>query len=89
MLHIGHQKILRAVVARARESGALAAVLTFDPHPLKVVRPQDSPPLLMTTHQRLAAFEDLSLDAALVLRLIARCPCFRRKNSLSASWWKR
>jgi riboflavin kinase/FMN adenylyltransferase len=67
-VHVGHQKILRAVVARARQSGALAAVLTFDPHPLKVVRPQDSPPLLMTTHQRLAAFEDLSLDAALVLR---------------------
>ena len=67
-VHIGHQKILRAVVARARQSGALAAVLTFDPHPLKVVRPQDSPPLLMTTRQRLAAFEELGLDAALVLR---------------------
>ena len=36
-VHVGHQKILRAVVARARQSGALAAVLTFDPHPLKVV----------------------------------------------------
>jgi len=67
-VHIGHQKILRAVMERARQSGALAAVLTFDPHPLKIVRPQDSPPLLMTTHQRLAAFEQLGLDAALVLR---------------------
>jgi riboflavin kinase/FMN adenylyltransferase len=67
-VHIGHQKILRAVVARARQSGSLAAVLTFDPHPLKVVRPQDSPALLMTTPQRLAAFEELGLDAALVLR---------------------
>jgi len=67
-VHIGHQRILRAVVARARKTGALAAVLTFDPHPLKVVRPQDSPPLLMTTPQRLAAFHALSLDAALVLR---------------------
>jgi riboflavin kinase/FMN adenylyltransferase len=67
-VHIGHQKILRAVVARARQIGALAAVLTFDPHPLKVVRPQDSPPLLMTTRQRLAAFHELGLDAALVLR---------------------
>jgi riboflavin kinase/FMN adenylyltransferase len=67
-VHVGHQKILRAVVARARQSAALAAVLTFDPHPLRVVRPQDSPPLLMTTPQRLAAFQELGLDAALVLR---------------------
>jgi len=66
-VHIGHQKILRAVVARARQSSALAAVLTFDPHPVKVVRPERCPPLLMTMRQRLAAFEQLGLDAALVL----------------------
>jgi riboflavin kinase / FMN adenylyltransferase len=67
-VHLGHQKILRCVVERARQMGALAAAVTFDPHPLRVLRPGDAPALLSTLEQRLAAFEALGLDAAIVLR---------------------
>src|SRR3954468_17090209 len=66
-LHLGHQKILRAVVDRARRTSTLAAVLTFDPHPLKVLRPAQAPLLMQTLPQRLAGFAALRLDAALVL----------------------
>src|SRR5216684_8912113 len=38
-IHVGHQTILRAVVERARETNAVATALTFDPPPLKVLRP--------------------------------------------------
>ena len=41
-VHAGHQAILRRVIAYAREAGALAAAVTFDPHPLKILRPQPS-----------------------------------------------
>lgn len=67
-LHLGHRKILRGVVERARATGALAAAVTFDPHPLKVLRPGEAPPLIATLPQRLAGLEQLGLDAVLVLR---------------------
>lgn len=70
-LHIGHQKILRAVVERARREKAVAAAITFDPHPLKVLRPDVAPQLLMTMAQRLAGFEQMGLDAALIMRFDA------------------
>jgi riboflavin kinase/FMN adenylyltransferase len=66
-LHLGHQRILRAVVERAPAHGALAAVVTFDPHPLKVLRPAQAPPLLQTFEQKMAGFAGLGLNAALVL----------------------
>ena len=67
-VHSGHRKILRAVLESARRSNSLAVVVTFDPHPLSVVRPGEAPPLLMTLRQRLTFFEKLGLGAALVLR---------------------
>lgn len=70
-MHLGHQKIVRGVVESARASGALAGVVTFDPHPLKVLRPAQAPPLVETLEQRLANFRALGLDAALVLRFDA------------------
>jgi riboflavin kinase/FMN adenylyltransferase len=70
-LHLGHQKILRAVVDRARAKGGVATVITFDPHPLKVLRPAQAPPLVGTLAQRLAGFASLGIEAALVLRFDA------------------
>jgi len=66
-LHLGHQKILRGVVARARGCGALPAAVTFDPHPLKILRPTEAPPLIAPLAQRLAGLKQMGLDAALVL----------------------
>jgi riboflavin kinase/FMN adenylyltransferase len=66
-LHIGHQKILHAVVERARREQAIGAAITFDPHPLKVLRPEHAPKLIMTLEQRLAGFARAGLDAALVM----------------------
>jgi riboflavin kinase/FMN adenylyltransferase len=65
-IHLGHQAILLQVVARARERQALAAVLTFDPHPMKVLRPQAAPPLIATLTQRLENIAGLGIEAALV-----------------------
>jgi riboflavin kinase / FMN adenylyltransferase len=67
-LHLGHQKILRLVLARARATSHVAAVVTFDPHPLRVLRPENAPRLIETLEQRLAGLEQIGMDAALVLR---------------------
>lgn len=70
-VHLGHQQILRRVVETARARHLLAAVLTFYPHPTKVLRPADASPLLMTLDQRLAAIAEIGLDAAFVIHFDA------------------
>ena len=67
-LHLGHQKILQSVQERARATGMCAAVVTFDPHPMRVLRPDRTPLMIQTLSQRLAGFEQMGLEAALVLR---------------------
>jgi len=67
-LHLGHQKILRMVLARARATACTAAAVTFDPHPMKLLRPDNAPRLIETLSQRFAGFERMGLDAAVVLR---------------------
>jgi riboflavin kinase / FMN adenylyltransferase len=67
-LHLGHQKILRMVLARARGTSHTAAAVTFNPHPMKVLRPDNAPRMIETLAQRLAGIEQIGLDAALVLR---------------------
>jgi riboflavin kinase / FMN adenylyltransferase len=56
-LHRGHLKIVERVVRTAAERAATPLVLTFDPHPTRVVRPDKAPPLLMTTSQKAEALE--------------------------------
>jgi riboflavin kinase/FMN adenylyltransferase len=70
-IHLGHQRILSAVLERARAGNLLPAVLTFYPHPSRVLRPDAAPALLSTLPQRLAGFEAAGMDAALVLRFDA------------------
>jgi riboflavin kinase / FMN adenylyltransferase len=67
-LHLGHQKILRMVLDRAGATSRHSLVVTFDPHPFRVLRPDRAPQLIQTLAQRLAGCEQLGLDAALVLR---------------------
>jgi phosphoribosyl 1,2-cyclic phosphate phosphodiesterase len=66
-IHLGHQAILRAAVERARETKDVATVLTFDPLPLKILRPDSAPPRILTSTQRQDWFGNLGLEAAVVL----------------------
>jgi riboflavin kinase / FMN adenylyltransferase len=70
-VHLGHQKILHGVLDRARQRGLMSAVLTFYPHPARVLRPAQAPALLETLAQRLAAIEAMGIEAALVIRFDA------------------
>ena len=66
-IHLGHQAILRAVASRAAASNAVATVLTFDPTPQKILRPESAPLRISTTAQRLRCFGALAVDAAVVI----------------------
>jgi riboflavin kinase/FMN adenylyltransferase len=71
-LHLGHRKILRTVTERAVGDRALSAAITFDPHPLKFLRPAQAPRLLQTLDQKIAGFAGIGLEAALILTFDAR-----------------
>jgi riboflavin kinase/FMN adenylyltransferase len=66
-LHLGHQAILRATVERALETNTVSTALTFDPPPLKVLRPESAPPRISTNTQRIELFSLLGLEAAVVM----------------------
>ena len=67
-LHLGHQRIMARVVERARAVDAIATAITFDPHPRAVLHPESAPPLLQTLDQRLANFEVLGIEQAIVVK---------------------
>ena len=67
-LHLGHQLIMRTVVERARETGAIPTVITFDPHPRAVLHPESAPPLLQTLDQKVEGFGVLGIEQTIVIR---------------------
>jgi riboflavin kinase/FMN adenylyltransferase len=67
-LHRGHRKILDRLRRVAGERGATSVVMTFDPHPPRVVRPDKAPPLLMTKAQKLEALEADGVQGAAIVR---------------------
>ncbi len=66
-VHRGHQKVLGCNVARARELGATSMVVTFDPHPARILHPEAPKPLLTPIPARLRLFEKVGLETVLVL----------------------
>ncbi|MFC3712063.1 bifunctional riboflavin kinase/FAD synthetase [Sphingoaurantiacus capsulatus] len=65
--HRGHQAVVGRALERARAEGRPALVVTFDPHPARLFKP-DLPPFGLTTiPQRLDLFEGFGVDGALVL----------------------
>ena len=66
-VHLGHQSLMRTLVARAAALGGSSVVLTFDPHPLQVLAPDNAPRQIQTLSQKLAALDTLGIDIAIVL----------------------
>jgi phosphoribosyl 1,2-cyclic phosphate phosphodiesterase len=66
-IHLGHQRVLAFAMTRAKDSGAVSTALTFEPPPLKVLRPESAPLRISTNQQRLEWFGALGIEAAVVL----------------------
>jgi len=65
-VHLGHQMLFSEVVARAHRVGGTSVVVTFDPHPLKVLCP-DSIRLISTTEQKIELIEKAGIDVLVVI----------------------
>ncbi len=66
-LHLGHQLIMQTVVERARTIGAVATVITFEPHPRALLHPESAPPLLQTFDQKIEALGALGIEQTIVI----------------------
>jgi riboflavin kinase/FMN adenylyltransferase len=66
-VHLGHRRILEKVVARAREADRPSVAITFEPHPLSVLRPDSAPRRLQTLRQKEEALEAIGIENLLVI----------------------
>ena len=67
-LHRGHMKLVEQVRLRASELSGMASVLTFDPHPSRIVQPDKARELLMTQEQKLECLEQAGIDCAGIVK---------------------
>jgi riboflavin kinase/FMN adenylyltransferase len=65
-VHLGHQALLRRAREIAERRGVTPAVLTFEPHPVRVLRPKLAPPLLTPLPRKLELLEDMGVGAVVV-----------------------
>ena len=66
-VHLGHQAVISTSARHAKEAGGTPIVVTFDPHPVKVLRPDDAPHLITATRHKIALIRDLGVGHLLVL----------------------
>jgi len=66
-VHLGHQAILRTLLETARAHDARSLVITFFPHPLKILAPERAPTLLQSLEDRLECLEKAGVDYTIVV----------------------
>ena len=61
-VHIGHQALFHEVIERADAIGGTSVAMTFNPHPLRVIRPNDNPPLITIYEQKVELIASAGID---------------------------
>lgn len=67
-VHRGHWAVLRELAAEGERRGLPTVLVTFDPHPLRIVRPADAPRLLSTPAEKVEALRHAPIDYVALLR---------------------
>ena len=66
-VHLGHQAVIRRALEDANAGGGTAVVVTFDPHPVRVMRPEHAPRLLTSSRHKAQLIERLGVSELLVI----------------------
>ena len=67
-VHRGHQAVISTSAEHARSASGTPVVVTFDPHPMKVLRPKDAPHLLTATQHKIKLIRDLGVRHLLIIK---------------------
>lgn len=66
-VHVGHQMVIGKVVEAARNIGGESVLITFEPHPRKVVQPGYNLKLILSMEERVKLFEELNIDHLFII----------------------
>jgi riboflavin kinase/FMN adenylyltransferase len=64
-VHRGHARIVQRLIETAKSVGGPAMVFTFDPHPVRLLRPEQAPPPLTWTDRKAELLAELGVDAVI------------------------
>lgn len=67
-VHVGHRRVIREALRRAQLLGGRVWVLTLDPHPMKLLSPDNAPDMLTSTVHKLIMLSRLGVSGCLLLR---------------------
>lgn len=65
-IHLGHQSLLRNTVEEARQQRCRSVVLTFEPHPMKLLAPERAPRLILTHKDKMQLLQSFGVDLVLI-----------------------
>ena len=71
-VHIGHRAVIKKVVDRAKAVGTVSVVVTFDPHPLKVLGAGHLVPSLMSLKHRVDTIKKMGVDKVIIMKFDKR-----------------
>ena len=67
-IHLGHQKLIKQTVDRAKKNDGISIVVTFDPHPDKIINPESNVFLLTTLEERISLIKEANVDVVLIIK---------------------
>jgi riboflavin kinase/FMN adenylyltransferase len=67
-VHLGHQAVISTSARHAKDAGGTPVVVTFDPHPARVLRPEKAPRLLTATEHKIALIRELGVEHLVVVK---------------------
>tara|TARA_B100001057_G_scaffold393995_1_gene403082 strand:- start:4729 stop:5664 length:936 start_codon:yes stop_codon:yes gene_type:complete len=65
-VHLGHKKILKSLISNSNETNLNSVLITFDPHPKKVINPNSKIELINTTEEKIDILKNLGLDYLII-----------------------
>lgn len=65
-IHLGHQALLQRVVQEAKSQGGRSVVLTFEPHPLKILAPERAPRLILAHKDKMRLFQSSGVEVVII-----------------------
>lgn len=87
-IHRAHRRVIEKMIERARTLNARSVVVTFDPHPIRILRPREAPPLITPMEQKLELLASTGVDLVAVLpftRDLSTMPAFEFAEQILAT----
>ena len=67
-VHLGHQKLIKSTVSKAKDNKGVSIVITFDPHPDTIVIPKNNVFFITTLDEKIGLIKDLNVDILIIIK---------------------